>query len=84
MGEDRIGGGLRMLLLAFSIAFLGLIGGAVAFIIVYWALTGVDFMVPDEKRRSAQNVSQTPQLWLASQKAAMETSLMRIPFEISR
>jgi hypothetical protein len=55
MGEDRIGCGLRMLLLAFSIAFLGLIGGAVAFIIVYGALTGVDFMVPDEKRRSAQN-----------------------------
>lgn len=37
-----------LLLLAFSIAFFGLLGGAVAFILVYGALIGVDFIVPDE------------------------------------
>jgi hypothetical protein len=45
-----------LLLLAFSLAFFGLIGGAVAFIILYGAMVGVDFIVPDENAEAAAAV----------------------------
>jgi hypothetical protein len=37
-----------ILLLVFSLAIFGLLAGAVAFIILYGALVGIDFIVPDE------------------------------------
>jgi hypothetical protein len=38
-----------LLLAAFSIAFFGLLGGVVAFIILEGALLAVDFLVPNEE-----------------------------------
>jgi hypothetical protein len=37
-----------LILLTFSVAFFGWMGGVVAFLIVEAALVGVDFVVPDE------------------------------------
>ena len=38
-----------LLLAAFSIAFFGLLGGAVAFIILEGAMLAVDFLVPNDE-----------------------------------
>ena len=38
-----------LLLAAFSVAFFGLLGGAVAFIILEGAMLAVDFLVPNDE-----------------------------------
>jgi hypothetical protein len=56
LNQDRVDRGGKIvadivcgaLLLFFALAFFGLFGGMVAFIILEAGLIGIDFMVPDE------------------------------------